>query len=78
MITLEQFKNENQNWLEMIIGDYTNVMEWQEGMNSHPSDYFNDTRYYVSEKFKELGIEDNELLNEVQNYIEGEVISRLK
>lgn len=78
MKTLEQFKKANQDWMEMIINGYVDEMEWQEGMNSHPGDYFNDTRYYVSEKFEELGIEDDELLNDVQSFLESEVISRLK
>lgn len=78
MKNLEQFRNENQSWMEMIINGYVGEMEWEEGMNSHPSDYFNDTGYYVSEKFEELNIEDDDLLNDVQKHIEGEVISRLK
>jgi hypothetical protein len=73
MKTLEQFKNENQSWLESVISDYVSEMEWQEGMNSHPSDYFTDTLYISREK-----CQDEELALEVKEYIESEVISRLK
>ena len=79
MKTLEQFKNENESWLNAVISDYVNEMEWEEGMNSHPSDYFTDTRYVLTDKLEELNIElDSDDLNELQSWLENEIISRLK
>ncbi|MFA5151297.1 MAG: hypothetical protein WC554_01930 [Clostridia bacterium] len=78
MKTLEQFKNENQSWLESVISDYVNEMEWQEGMNSHSSDYFTDTRYILIEKLEELNVKLNsDDLNDLQKWLESEIISRL-
>ena len=73
MKTLEQFKSENENWLESVISDYASEMTFEEGMNNDPSDYFNDTLYIAREK-----CQNEELALEVKEYIESEVINRLK
>jgi hypothetical protein len=73
MKSLEQFKNENHDWLVMMIEEYANEMKWDEGMNSHPGDYFTDTFYISREK-----CQDEELAILVKEYIEKEVIIRLK
>jgi len=73
MKTLDQFKNENVGWLENIISDYVSEMKWDEGMINHPGDYFTDTLYIAREK-----CQDEELALEVKNYIESEVIIKLK
>jgi len=73
MKTLDQFKNENADWLENVISDFVSEMEWDEGMINHPSDYFTDTLYIAREK-----CQDEELALEVKNYIESEVIIKLK
>jgi len=70
---LEQFKNENEGWLESVISDYVSEMAYEKGMESHPSDYFTDTLYISREK-----CQDQEFALEVKEYIESEVISRLK
>ena len=72
MKTLEQFKRANRYWLENTISGYVNEMEWDEGMNSHPGDYFTDTLYVARKK-----CEDEELALEIKSYIESEVISKL-
>lgn len=72
MKTLEQFKKENQDWLESIISDYVANMEWAEEMNFHPSDYFIDTLFMTREKCN-----DDNLVQDVQAYIESEVVKRL-
>jgi len=73
MKTLDQFKTENAAWLEDVISDYAAEMEWNEGMNTHPSDYFTDTLFVAREKCK-----DEDLAIKVKEYIEGEVINRLR
>jgi len=73
MKTLDQFKNENADWLENVISDFVSEMEWDEGMINHPDDYFIDTLYIARDK-----CQDEELAGEVKNYIESEVINRLR
>jgi hypothetical protein len=48
-------------------------MTFEEGMNYHPSDYFSDTLFIAREK-----CQNEELALEVKEYIESEVINRLK
>jgi len=66
-------KRIDTEWSENVISDYVNEMEWNEGMNSHPSDYFTDTLYIARQKYQ-----DEELALMVKSCIEREVISRLK
>ena len=73
METLKEFKSENEGWLESVISDYASEMTFEEGMNSHPSDYFTDTLFIAREKCK-----DEDLALEVKEYIESEVIKRLR
>ena len=73
MKTLEQFKSENENWLESVISDYVSEMVFEVGMNYHPSDYFSDTLFIAREK-----CQNEELALLVKEYIESEVINRLK
>ena len=72
MKTLDQFKTENADWLETVISDYANEMIFQEGMESHPSDYFTDTLFIAREK-----CQNETLALEVKEYIECEVMVRL-
>jgi hypothetical protein len=73
MKNLEQFKSENAEWLENLISDYVSEMEWEEGMDTHPSDYFTDTLSITREK-----CDNDELAFEVKNYIEEKIINSLK
>jgi hypothetical protein len=73
MKTLKEFKSENEGWLESVISDYVSEMTFEEGMNTHPSDYFTNTLFIAREK-----CQDETLTLEVKEYIESEVIKRLR
>lgn len=72
MKTIEEFKRENEAWLENVISDYLNDMSQQECEGYAPSDCFNDTLSVAREK-----CDDEELALEVKAYIEDEVMKRL-
>lgn len=71
--TFESFKAVQKAWLEGTINDYAEEMTFEEGMNSHPSDYFTDTLFIAREKCG-----NEELAQSVKEYIEFEVIDRLR
>jgi len=73
MKTLEQFKKENQAWLDTVISGYVSEMTWDEGMNSHPSDYFTGTLQLSRQR-----CQGEEMAEEVKEYIEQEVINALR
>jgi len=73
MKKLEQFKTENEGWLESIISDYVDDMTFEKGININPSDYFTDTLFIVRER-----CQDEDLALEVKDYIESEVIKKIK
>lgn len=76
---IEIFKEDEADWLNMIIDEYADEMEWDEGMNSHPSDYFTDTRSVLKNKLEESDVqyfEDD--LSELQNWMESEIIEKVR
>jgi hypothetical protein len=78
----------NQDQIETLealwIDEYVSEMEWDEGMRTHPSDYFNDTAHAVREFVKkyapqincEYGQDDDDLCG-IKSYIEDRVIEEL-
>ncbi len=70
---LQQFIKRRKSDIDLLVSDYVSVMNWDDGMLSHPSDYFVDTRNALKSQFNI----DGELLNDVQNYFEKKVIDSL-
>ena len=73
MKTADQFKSENSDWIESIISSCVDQMTFEKSMMSHQSDYFTDTLSLSRERCK-----DEALALEVKEYIESEVVRRLK
>ena len=60
---------------DILVDEYASELNWDEGMESHPSDYFTDTSYAVAENFSNL---NNNQKEELQNDLEKDVIAKVR
>lgn len=71
---LDKLNEEDKEYYDIIVDDYVEEMEWNEGMMTHPSDYFTDTSYVIAETFPKLSEEER---RELQDIMEKEIVNRL-
>jgi hypothetical protein len=77
MRTLGQIIERNEGRIAAIVADYVSEIN-SDYPNGIPSDYeFVETRYLAAEILAEEGVEDAEMVNELQEFIEAKIKDNL-
>jgi hypothetical protein len=74
---LNEIIQKHEGQLLAIITDYVSELN-EDYPGGLPQNYeFSDTRYYCAEILEAEGIDDNDLLNELQEWLEAQIILKL-